>query len=108
MIDLKPTILANETIGPNLMVAINPATGRGRPAVTGDTVVGVSASSVSSLQPIVFQEGEYLTLIANGNIAVGDIVAPNVSGRCTKTNSWGQFISIETASSGQTFLAKKV
>lgn len=108
MIDLKPTILANETIGSNLMVAINPANGRGRLAVTGDMVVGVSAASVSASNPIVFQEGEYMTVTANGTIAVGDIVAPNALGKCIKTSTWGQFVAIETASSNETLLVKKI
>jgi len=108
MIEIKPSIFASEVIGANLMVSMTNVDGLARPSTVGEFPIGVSNSEIPSLAKVVFQEGDYVTLVANGTIAVGDLVGPSTSGRCVKTTSWGQFVSIESASSGQTFLAKTI
>jgi hypothetical protein len=104
--DLKPTILAGETIGANLCVVISP-TGFGFKSSTGTTVVGVTASSVDNNREIQFQSGPYYSLTAGGSITIGDNLASSSNGTVATTTSRGQFVSLATTVAGKTFLAKK-
>jgi hypothetical protein len=107
----NPTLLAQSQILAYRCVKMTTASSFVAPAsLSTDSVIGVTTKDATSTNsPVVFQENEnnLVILTAGGTIASGDNLCPSTGGTVITTTGSYQFVSCESASSGETFWAQR-
>ena len=103
----NPTILAGEAIEINRCVRFTTSQGIGTKTISGSTAGGVTASAVANGAAIQFQPGPFYILTAGGTITSGDFLVPSTDGTVVTSPTSGQFIAIESSTSGKTVNARK-
>jgi hypothetical protein len=100
------TFLASESISINQCVSLTTTPALVSRSTEGKVVLGVSATTVAAGQPVVFQDGPAYQVIAEGTITSGDLLVPGTTpGSLIKSVTGGQFIAIESKTSGNVFNA---
>jgi hypothetical protein len=107
-----PTLIAQSQILAYRCVKITTSSSFVAPAgLSTDPVIGVTTKDATSTNsPVVFQENEnnLVILTAGGTIAAGDNLCPSTGGTVITTTGSYQFVSCESANSGETFWAQRV
>jgi hypothetical protein len=103
----SPTILAGEAIEINRCVQFTTSQAIGTKTILGSTAGGVTAVAAVNGTAIKFQPGPFYLLTAGGTITSGDFLVPSTNGTVVTSTTSGQFIAIESSTSGKTVNARK-
>lgn len=104
----SPTILAGEAIEINRCVKFTTSQAIGTKTILGSTAGGVTAVAAVNGTAIKFQPGPFYLLTAGDTITSGDFLVPSTNGTVVTSTTSGQFIAIESSTSGKTVNARKV
>lgn len=106
----SPSFIATTAIQPYRAVKSS-SMGQGSPAtLASDTIIGVTGPLVTTQgSRIAFQDGKngMFRLAAGSPISSGNIVCPSTNGSFVAAAASGEFIALDNASPGETFIAMK-